>query len=124
MNNSQDSPLTFTQGEAFLLHVFWEAPSMAAAQKLLHEGLKKCAQATHRDTPCVTSYFFRISSNDVDLHSEGLKQQSVRVEFTEVYLDERAFWGHACSSDFLDCDELRSHPTTRLLCALVPRLKE
>ncbi len=34
-----------------MLHVFWEAPSAAAATELL-EGLRKCARATHWDTPC------------------------------------------------------------------------
>ena len=37
-------------GQAIVLHVFWEAPSAAAATELL-EGLRKCARATHWDTP-------------------------------------------------------------------------
>jgi len=36
--------------------VFWEAPSLVAATKLLG-GLQQCVTATHRDTPCVTTYF-------------------------------------------------------------------
>lgn len=52
--------LTYKSGEAFLLHVFWIAPSLSKAQTLL-QGLQQCAQATHRDTPCVPTYFFRPS---------------------------------------------------------------
>lgn len=51
-------------GEAFLLHVFWEAPSMSAAIQLL-EGLQKCAVATYRDTPCTPTYFFRVTNIDI-----------------------------------------------------------
>ncbi|KAL6054000.1 ABM domain-containing protein [Balamuthia mandrillaris] len=149
--------LAFTPGTAFMLHVFWEAPSMEAAQELL-AGLKQCARATHRDTPCVPTYLFRISTNDADkcapapntmndhphirsalkklqvgvplpaVRAELLKRRidpdfvaafssdisldaelpqqlqtsPVRVEFTEVYLDERAFMEHAGSRDYLD----------------------
>lgn len=57
---------TYTPGEAFLLHVFWECPSLSAAQTLLN-SLKKCADATHRDTPCVPIYFFRIATNNTNL---------------------------------------------------------
>ncbi|RHY66203.1 hypothetical protein DYB34_007032 [Aphanomyces astaci] len=49
--------------EAFLLHVFWEAPSRAAAETLL-SGLRGCSVATHRDTPCVPTYFFRITKSN------------------------------------------------------------
>ena len=51
---------TFLPGESFLLHVFWESPSLDAARELL-QGLAGCAKATERDTPCVPTYFFRIS---------------------------------------------------------------
>lgn len=143
----------FKPGEAFLLTVFWEAPSEAAAEKLL-DALHQCAQATHRDTPCVPTYFFRISSNDANLYGEAPKlvkdhaqlaaakkklsvgisrnaveadlqrrnispsyldlelsedlppalqgQTPVALEFTEVYLDERAFMEHAGSREYLD----------------------
>jgi len=53
--------LGYEGGEAFLLHVFWQAPSVKAAHDLL-AGLRQCASATSRDTPCVPTYFFRISS--------------------------------------------------------------
>ncbi|EQC39857.1 hypothetical protein SDRG_02515 [Saprolegnia diclina VS20] len=137
-------------GEAFLLHVFWRAPDLDAARRLL-AALAACARATHRDTPCVPTYFFRLSSmippapmaltagehpwlsaavkklqvgvhraaveadlrkygldmNRLDLSPdaslpESLQQSPVWVEFTEVYLDERAFIEHAGSRDYLD----------------------
>ncbi len=50
---------TYQNGEAFLLHVFWVAPSLSKAEVLL-KGLQQCARATHRDTPCVPTYFFRL----------------------------------------------------------------
>lgn len=144
--------LDYTQGQAFVLHVFWEAPSAALGHKLL-SALEKCATATHRDTPCVPTYFFRISNNSTDLcgpvprtvgnhpqlqaalrklqkgipmpavHGDLLRRgldpslleldltselpmelqlQPVLLEFTEVYLDERAFTLHAGSRDYLD----------------------
>jgi hypothetical protein len=55
----------YQPGQAFLLHVMWEAPSMAAALELLG-GLRKCAVASHRDTPCTVTYFFRVSGNNAD----------------------------------------------------------
>jgi hypothetical protein len=145
--------LAHEPGQAFLLHVFWEAPSAAAGQQLL-AALQRCADATHRDTPCVPTYFFRTCPVDQELcptppqtvgeHAKlrdarkrlrmgvpapavhaGLAKlgidpallelddaaplppalrgaQAVRLEFTEVYLDERAFVEHAGSRDFLD----------------------
>jgi len=54
--------LIHERNEAFLLHVFWEAPSLAAATKL-PAGLQQCATATH----CVTTNFFRISTHDTEL---------------------------------------------------------
>lgn len=144
--------LDFHEGEAVLLHVFWRSPSPEKAQKLL-SGLQKCATATHRDTPCTPTYFFRICHSDSDLcpappatvgaHPEllaakkrlamgaplpavrahivrlgldpalldlpddaslpaELRSQPVAVEFTEVYLDERAFMEHAGSRDYLE----------------------
>jgi hypothetical protein len=59
---------TYAPNQAFLLHVFWECPSLSAAQTLLR-SLAICAAATHRDTPCVPLYFFRISHNNSDLSS-------------------------------------------------------
>jgi hypothetical protein len=146
--------MDYVEGEAFLLHVFWEAPSQEAALELLR-GLQICAAATNRDTPCTTTYFFRISHNglafasprpklvrdfpvlttmkrkvrvgspllrihqemeqrkldpsllslddDDELPAEVQgKIQPVVLEFTEVYLDERAFMEHAQSRSFLD----------------------
>jgi hypothetical protein len=143
--------IKYQGNESFLLHVFWEAPSLAAATELL-SGLQKCATATHRDTPCVPTYFFRISTNDTALckevltvgdhpqlaaakkkiergasihavHAELRKRRidlelldqpdsallpeaqqlhPVALEFTEIYLDERAFMEHAGSRDCLD----------------------
>jgi hypothetical protein len=57
---------TYAPNQAFLLHVFWECPTLSAAQTLL-QSLATCAAATHRDTPCVPIYFFRISHNNNDL---------------------------------------------------------
>ncbi len=42
--------LLYKMGESFMLHVFWEAPSLKAANELL-AGLQQCATATDRDTP-------------------------------------------------------------------------
>lgn len=56
----------YKSGESFLLHVFWETPSLEAARELL-AALQRCAVATHRDTPCVPTYFFRITTNDIPL---------------------------------------------------------
>ena len=56
----------YQSGESFLLHVFWETPSMAAAQELL-AALQRCAVATHHNTPCVPTYFFRLTTNDFEL---------------------------------------------------------
>jgi hypothetical protein len=142
----------YSAGEAFLLHVFWESPNLEKATLLL-DALEKCANATNRDTPCVPTYFFRLSNNDKDLYGEAPKlvkdhktlasairklqvgvarhavtteivkqgldptfldleleselppalqnQKPVAVEFTELYLDERAFMEHAGSKDYL-----------------------
>ena len=65
--------IEYAAGESFLLHVFWETPSMAAAEELLQQGLRKCAIATHRDTPCVPLYFFRVSANDAPLCDNASK---------------------------------------------------
>jgi hypothetical protein len=58
--------LDYRAGDAFLLLVTWETPSLEAARTLL-DGLRQCAEATNRDTPCVPTYFFYISSNNADL---------------------------------------------------------
>jgi hypothetical protein len=143
----------YAPAESFLLHVFCETPSVEAALTLI-EGLRGCAIATHRDTPCVPTYFFRTSLMDSELVSPtpqivsehtGLRDakkriavgiplstvrtdmlrrgldpalldlddsallpeairnaKSVAVEFTEIYLDERAFMHHSWSPDYLD----------------------
>jgi hypothetical protein len=61
------------ENEPTLLHVFWEAPSAEAAATLL-AGLKVCAHATLRDTPCVPTYLFRICSLDSDLASPAVRK--------------------------------------------------
>lgn len=160
--------LVHEPADAFLLHVFWQAPSATAAAELL-SGLRQCAAATHRDTPCVPTYFFRISNNDADLcpppprtagehpqlaeaHKKlrlgiprpavlmnmtklglaadlleldpeaelpkSLRAQPVALEFTEVYLDERAFMEHAGSRDYLDGHSVVMRPA---LMYSVPR---
>jgi hypothetical protein len=155
MQRLLDAPkghLDYSPGEAFMLHVFWEAPSAAAAHQLL-TALQACARATHRDTPCTPLYFFRVSRTNSDLctpaprtiaeHPQlraalkkvqaGIPLPAVRadltrrgldpklleldpeaplpaelcaqptaVEFTEIYLDERAFMMHAGSKDYLE----------------------
>lgn len=60
--------IKYHHDQAFLLHVFWEAPNATAAEKVL-DALRRCAEATHRDTPCVPTYYFRISCLDADLAS-------------------------------------------------------
>mmetsp|Transcript_1531 Transcript_1531/g.2333 ORF Transcript_1531/g.2333 Transcript_1531/m.2333 type:complete len:347 (-) Transcript_1531:58-1098(-) len=150
--NAPKGHLDAKHGESFILHVFWEAPSINAARTLL-EALRQCAAATHRDTPCVPTYCFRISDIGADLCSasartvgdhpavrdakrklqmgvpapavradlvrrgldpalvdlenasmlpEALQTSPVMVEFTELYLDERAFNEHVGSRDYLD----------------------
>ncbi len=66
----QKGKTEYRSGEAFLLHVYWESPHEIAAKRLL-DALEKCAQATHRDTPCVPTYFFRISNNDKSVYGEA-----------------------------------------------------
>jgi hypothetical protein len=65
---SSKGSLTYLPNQSFLLHVVWQAPSLAAAQELL-SGLRACAAATFRDTPCVTTYFFRLSPSYHDVCS-------------------------------------------------------
>lgn len=60
--------LEYCAGDNFLLHVFWEAPNISAARELL-AALQECGTATHRDTPCVPTYFFRISNMDLEVSS-------------------------------------------------------
>ena len=55
--------IAYNSGETFMLHVFWEVASRDAAREML-SGLRRCARATHRDTPCTPTYFFRISTHD------------------------------------------------------------
>ena len=55
--------VAYNSSESFMLHVFWETASLDAAREMLG-GLRRCARATHRDTPCTPTYFFRISTHD------------------------------------------------------------
>ncbi|RHY23581.1 hypothetical protein DYB32_009131, partial [Aphanomyces invadans] len=156
--------------EAFLLHVFWEAPSRTDAETLL-SALRGCGVATHRDTPCVPTYFFRITTSNpvtppiatvgeypplhdalkklqvgipkpvvradlgrrgmnpdwVDLtHSDPLptelRTESVVVEFTEIYLDERAFMLHCGSKDYLDAYGIVTRPGLSLRPPVTTRI--
>lgn len=137
--------------QAFMLHVFWEAPSLESAQTIL-SALNQCAIATHRDTPCVPTYSFRLSALEAetaspkpltasqhpqlskaqkklqvgvprpavvadlvrrdldpalldlqpdDLLPDHAQLDPVVIECTELYLDERAFFEHAGSKDYL-----------------------
>eukprot|EP00455_Lapot_gusevi_P040657 TRINITY_DN4619_c0_g1_i1.p1 TRINITY_DN4619_c0_g1~~TRINITY_DN4619_c0_g1_i1.p1 ORF type:complete len:340 (-),score=64.18 TRINITY_DN4619_c0_g1_i1:123-1142(-) len=164
--------IDYISGYAFLLHVFWEAPSAAAASRLL-AGLQQCATATHRDTPCVPTYFFRISQNNTpfcsppprtvgdhpplrqalrklqvgipapavraELAKRGLdpelvnlapdaelpadlQTQPVALEFTEIYLDERAFMQHAGSRDYLDGHAVVMNPAMHYIVPSTVRL--
>lgn len=61
--------VSYSPNQAFLLHVFWECPDIGAARRLL-QALQKCAAATHRDTPCVPVYFFRISTICADVRTQ------------------------------------------------------
>jgi hypothetical protein len=65
------------RGEACMLHVFWEVPSAAAARELL-AALRGCAVATQRDTPCVPTYFFRVSAA-VDQHALAAARPGART---------------------------------------------
>jgi hypothetical protein len=65
------------RGEACMLHVFWEVPSAAAARELL-AALRGCAVATHRDTPCVPTYFFRVSAA-ADQHALAAARPGART---------------------------------------------
>lgn len=69
---SEKGHTDFNPAESFMLHVFWETPSPAAAATLL-AALKRCAEATNRDTPCVPTYFFRVSRIDADLCAPPLR---------------------------------------------------
>lgn len=60
----------FKKGESFALHVLWEVPSPEAADELL-DNLASCAVATHRDTPCVSTYIFHASTYDAEIASPG-----------------------------------------------------
>jgi hypothetical protein len=148
----QKGALDFIKGESFLLHVFFEAPSLSSALESLG-GLRRCSAATHRVTPCTSTYFFRVSSNNSDLcppaptsvgeHQalcdakkklsvgfpiaaiqadlkkrnipqeligmppetklpDHLREKPVALEFTEVYLDERAFMEHSGCREYFD----------------------
>ena len=70
--NEPKGKTQYKQGELFLLHVFWECPNLENAKKLL-QGLQECAIATQRDTPCVPTYFFRISKMDADVYGDAPK---------------------------------------------------
>eukprot|EP00123_Amoebidium_parasiticum_P007185 comp17945_c0_seq1/m.18254 comp17945_c0_seq1/g.18254 ORF comp17945_c0_seq1/g.18254 comp17945_c0_seq1/m.18254 type:complete len:346 (-) comp17945_c0_seq1:694-1731(-) len=164
--------LEYFADEAFLLHVFWTAPSKEAALELL-SGLSACAAATHRDTPCVPTYIFRISNTgttllgpppqtvgdhpvlreskrkllvgvprpavcadvvlrgydpallELDLSAElpaELRKQPVAVEFTELYLDERAFMEHAGSRDYLNAYGVVMRPSLQFRVPTTIRL--
>jgi hypothetical protein len=65
---SSKGSISYIPNQSFLLHVVWQAPSQAAADELL-SGLRACAAATFRDTPCVTTYFFRLSPSYDDVCS-------------------------------------------------------
>jgi hypothetical protein len=105
--------INYKRGEAFILHVFWEAPSETAANKLL-DALQKCAIATHRDTPCVPTYFFRISSNDLNLYGEAPKlvkdhvQLSAAIKKLQVGIPKAAVVGDLIKREidpgYLDLD--------------------
>lgn len=60
--------VSFHPEERFLIHVQWIVSNMQVAHEMM-EGLRTCAKATHRDTPPVICYFFRIS------HDQTLAQE-------------------------------------------------
>lgn len=55
--------VAYNRTESFMLQVFGETPSLDAAREMLGE-LRRCERATHRDTPCTPTYFFRINTHD------------------------------------------------------------
>lgn len=55
--------VAYNGSETFMMHVDWETASLDAAREM-QGGLRRCARATHRDTPCTPTYFFRISAHD------------------------------------------------------------
>lgn len=83
----------YSSSESFLIHVFFETPSLSSAQEIL-SSLQQCSLATHRDTPCTPSYFFFLS------HLDSLSSSPVVLEFIEVYLDGKSFWEHSAAEDF------------------------
>mmetsp|Transcript_1985 Transcript_1985/g.2840 ORF Transcript_1985/g.2840 Transcript_1985/m.2840 type:complete len:384 (+) Transcript_1985:334-1485(+) len=66
---------SYHPNQMFSLNVQWVVTNENAAKELL-AGLKKCAAATRRDTPCTPFYFFRIS-HDQSLAEE--MKQSVKT---------------------------------------------
>ena len=60
---AEKGKVAYNSTETFMLHVFWETASLDAAREML-SGLRRCARATHRDTPCTPTYLFRISTHD------------------------------------------------------------
>lgn len=59
-NVGQKKKVTYHPDESYLIHVQWIVLNKKVAIEMI-EGLRKCANATHRDTPPVLCYFFRIS---------------------------------------------------------------
>ncbi len=66
--NEPKGKVVYNASESFMLHVFWEVPSLALARELM-AALNGCAIATKRDTPCVPTYFFRVNGADSDVCS-------------------------------------------------------
>ena len=88
--SSSKGSTTYAPNQSFLLHVIWQAPSAAAAQELL-SGLSTCAAATHRDTPCVPTYFFRVAPSYHDVCSPAPLLLKDHPHITQVNAFETAF---------------------------------
>lgn len=116
--NEPKGKVEYTKGQAFLLHVFWECPSLSAANKLL-DALEKCATATHRDTPCVPIYLFRISSNNADLLPDSPKRieqhPALQAAFQKLKLGvPRHAVAATLARQNIDAKLLEEHPSSAL----------
>lgn len=57
---AEKGSLEYNPEQAFGLHVFWVVPNEEAVENML-QGLSECSVATARDTPCTSTYFFRVN---------------------------------------------------------------
>lgn len=75
--------VTYHPDETYLIHVQWIVLNKKVAKEMI-EGLRKCANATHRDTPPVLCYCFRIS-HDQSL-AAAMKEEVKTIEQHPHYI--------------------------------------